>query len=92
MRDILDEISPDEAMAILKMLAREDQKLKARIAKLAAEYISQVNIDKMVSLVYLSLNAIRVEEVWDRLGETRNRYVDPTEMAWEMFEETLYEE
>ena len=46
----------------------------------------------MVSLGYLSLNAIRVEEVWDRLGETRNRYVDPTEMAWEMFEETLYEE
>jgi len=36
------------------------QKLKARIAKLVAEYISQVNIDKMVSLVYLSLNAIRV--------------------------------
>lgn len=46
----------------------------------------------MVSLVYLSLNAIRAEQVCDRSGETRNGYVGPTEMAWEMFEETLYEE
>jgi len=63
------------------MLAREDQKLKARIAKLATEYKSQVNIDKIVSLVYSSLNAIRVEELWDRSGEAPNGYIDPTEMA-----------
>lgn len=88
-RNILDELSPNEAIAILKMLVKEDQKIKARIVKLAAEYISQVNIDKIVSLVYSSLNAIRVEELWDRSGATRNGYVDPSEMAWEMFEEAL---
>lgn len=50
-RYILDELFPSEAIAILKILAKEDQKIKARIAKLATEYISQVNIDEIVSPV-----------------------------------------
>lgn len=50
-RNILDELYPSEAIAILKMLAKEDQEIKARIAKLAIECISQVNIDEVVSPV-----------------------------------------
>ena len=35
------------------------------------------------------LDSIEVEEVWDRSGRTRNGYVEPTEMAFQMSEEAL---
>jgi len=35
------------------------------------------------------LDSIEVEEVWDRSGRTRNGYVEPTEMAFPMFEDAL---
>jgi enamine deaminase RidA (YjgF/YER057c/UK114 family) len=48
-----------------------------------------VDIKDIASLVYFDLDSIEVEEVWDRSGRTRNGYVEPTEMAFQMFEEAL---
>ena len=43
----------------------------------------------MTDHVYSELEGIEVEEVWDRSGSKRDGYIDPGEMAWEMFEEAL---
>jgi hypothetical protein len=88
-RNIFDEISADDALAILRLLAKEDPKVAKRIEQIAIEYLSDVDIEDIASEVYFELDSIEVEEVWDRSGRTRNGYVEPTEMACQMSEEAL---
>ena len=88
-RNILDEISAEDALTILRLLAKEDPKLANRIEQIAIEYLSDVDIEDLASQVYFDLDSIEVEEVWDRSGRTRNGYVEPTEMAFQMFEDAL---
>jgi len=88
-KNIFAEISADDAFAILKRLAKEDPKVANRIEQIAIEYLSDVDIEDIASQVYFDLDSIEVEEVWNRSGRTRNGYVEPTEMAFQMFEEAL---
>ena len=87
--DIFDAISSDDAFAILRRLSREDQEIAKRIEQIAIERLEGVDIDDIAFEVYYALDRIEVEEVWDRSGSTRDGYVDPTEMAWQIFEEAL---
>ncbi len=88
-RDVLDEISEEDAYIILKRLASEDNNIKKRIEKIALDYLSDVDIDEIAEDVFDELDRIEVEELWDQSGKTRYGYVDPNERAWEMFEEQL---
>ena len=87
--DIFDAISSDDAFDILRLLAKEDQKIAKRIEQIAMEYLESVDIEDIAFEVYYALDHIEVEEVWDHSGNTRDGYVDPTEMAWQIFEEAL---
>lgn len=88
-QSILDTITPDDAASILKTLAEEDTNIAKRIEQLAMEYLSDVNIEDIADQVYWELNSIDVEDVWDRSGSTRHGYIEPHDMAWQIFEETL---
>lgn len=88
-REIFDEISAEDALAILRLLAKEDSKIAKRIEQIAIEYLKGVDIEDIASQVYFDLDCIEVEEVWERSGRKRNGYVEPTEMAYQMFEEAL---
>jgi len=88
-KNIFDAISADDALAILRLLAKEDTKIAKKIEQIAIEYLSDVDIEDIASEVYFELDSIEVEEVWDRSGRTRNGYVEPTEMAFQMFEDAL---
>lgn len=88
-RDIFDEISAEDALAILRLLAKEDSKIAKRIEEIAIDYLKGVDIEDIASQVYFDLDSIAVEEVWERSGQKRNGYVEPTEMAYQMFEEAL---
>ena len=88
-RNILAEISADDAFAILKRLAKDDLKVANRIEQIAIDYLCDVDIEDIASQVYFDLDSIKVEEVWNRSGRTRNGYVEPTEMAFQMFEDAL---
>ena len=87
--NILDKINSNDALAILKILCKEDVDIAKRIEQIAKKYLSGVDIDDIASEVYLDLDGIEVEEVWDRSGSTRDGYMDPGDMAWQMFEEVL---
>jgi hypothetical protein len=45
-RNIFDEISADDALAILRLLAKEDPKIANRIEQIAIEYLSGVDIGR----------------------------------------------
>ncbi len=86
---ILDKIGAYDALVILKALAREDESIANRIKQIALEYLRDVDIEGIAGQVFSSLETIDVEDVWEESGSTRFGYVDPTDRAWEMFEETL---
>ena len=88
-REIIDQLSPNDALAILKALARDDEALAARIAEVATAHLSEVDPEDVAIVLYSELDALAVEEVWDRAGPTRHGYVDPGEAADQMVEEII---
>ncbi|HJH31179.1 MAG TPA: hypothetical protein C5S50_03110 [Methanosarcinaceae archaeon] len=87
--DIFDIISADDAYRILQILANENQTIAKQIEQIAVESLVSFEIEDIADDVYLDLNSLEVEDVWYNSGNTRYGYVDPTEYAWEMFEEAL---
>jgi len=86
---IMDEISAKYAYEILNRLADEDAKISKRIEELAFEYLREVNPGDVADSIFHDLDSLEVEDVWDKSGGTRHGYVDPYELASEMFEDVL---
>ena len=87
--EIIDQLSHGDALAVLKALAREDDQLGACIAEKATVYLSNVDPAEVAAALYAELDALEVEEVWDRAGPKRHGYVDPGEAAHEMVQEVI---
>jgi hypothetical protein len=87
--DIFNKITPDEALEILRQLAKTDNDLKAKVIKLAEDLFRDVDIDQTCEDVFYALDEIDVHELWDRAGPKRDGYTSPGDMSFEMFEETL---
>ncbi len=86
---IIDNLSSDLALAILKQLAESDEQLAERIAEMALTQLSRVDPEELAIVIYDALDALEVEEVWDRSGATRHGYVDPAEAADQMISEVI---
>jgi hypothetical protein len=82
--EIIKQLSPNDALAILKTLARDDEVLAARIAEVAAAYLSELELEEVASVLYGELDALEVEEAWAQAGRTRYGYIEPIEVADEM--------
>ncbi|HTV98250.1 MAG TPA: hypothetical protein VMA54_21020 [Steroidobacteraceae bacterium] len=88
-RTVLESITGDDALAILKSLAARNRSLAREIEELAKARFSPAEMDVIAANVVMELESLDVEEVWDRSGSNRDEYVEPSEAAWEMFEEAL---
>lgn len=86
---ILNKISPEKALKILKRLSEKDQNITQRIEKEAEELSEAVDLEEICGNVYSVLDGIDVEELWDRSGPCRDGYSSPEDMAVEMMEEEL---
>jgi len=92
--DILDHLSPGDALAILRILAR-DESLAPRIRQVAAAHLegeAPVDLEDVAAIaaeVCAELEHLKVEEVWDRAGPTRDGYVETGEVADEMIQGVL---
>jgi len=86
---VLDDITAKYAYEILKKLANEDAKILKRVQELALEYLIEVDPDHIAKSIFNDLVSLDVEELWKNSGRTRYGYVDPYELASEMFEEAL---
>lgn len=88
-KDVLDKINGEKALEILRVLAKEDENVAKKIEQTLFGYLREVDVENVASQVYFSLDGIAVEDVWDNSGSTRYGYEDPTEVAWQMFEDEL---
>lgn len=87
--EIIDQLSPADALAVLKTLAHEDETIAARAAEIATACLRDVDLEDVAFALYEELEFLEVEEVWDRAGPTRHGYVDPGEAADEMVDEIV---
>ena len=87
--EIIDQLSASEARSILKALGAGDKGLGIQIADMALSYLSGVDVEQVAVFLYEELDTLEVEEAWDRSGQTRHGYVDPSEAADQMIEEVL---
>jgi len=88
-REIIEQLSPHDALAVLKTLARGDAETATHIAEIATAYLSGVDPKEVAFVLYDELMLLKVEQVWDRAGAKRHGYVDPTDAAYEMIETVL---
>jgi len=86
---LLDILSPQDALEILKVLHAQDVKIADRIECLAHEFLKVVDIEAIAEEVYAQLDALDVEELWGRSGPNYEGYHEPGEMAYEMLQEVL---
>lgn len=90
MSTYLEQLSPEEAMTVLRHLAKEDREMAIRIERLAKAVISDVEEAGITDDVYQALISIDIEGLWNRpSGSKRFRYKEPVEAAYEMVEEAL---
>jgi hypothetical protein len=87
--DIINNLSPEDAFAILRQLAAHDEKLAAEIANMALAYLADVDAEEITAGLLSDLESLTPEEVWDRAGNTRDGYVETGEAAEEMIQEML---
>ena len=88
-KKILDRINDHDSLLILKALANEDRSIARRIEQIALGYLRDIDVESVASHVYHALEGIEVEDLWEQSGSTRYGYVEPSDRAWEMFEEAL---
>ena len=85
-REVIDQLSSQDALAVLKTLADSDAQLAKRIAEIATEHLSEVDPQDVAEEVYYALESLQVEDVWDKAGSTRDGYVEPYEVVDEMID------
>jgi hypothetical protein len=88
-QEIIDNLSPEDALTILRQLAARDEKLAGEIAALARNHLSKVDMDKVARTLRHQLELLEPEDVWERAGMTRYGYVDDSEAAFELLQELL---
>ncbi len=86
---IIDQLSLEDAQAILKSLAAGNRQLADKIVEMALTRLNQVDPEEIASTLYADLESLAVEEVWDRAGATRHGYVETSEAAYQMIDEVF---
>lgn len=89
---IIDKINGQEALRIVKILAKDKdlaKKIEKLAKKLAIEELKKVDVDEIAFDIYFSLDSLQAEDVWHNSGSTPDGYIDPYEYAMEIFDEEL---
>ena len=85
----LEGITPSDALEILHILYDRDPAMAELIEQTVEEHLKAFDIPGIADEISCDLDFLRAEEIWDRAGNTRHGYVDPDEVAVEIFEEII---
>jgi hypothetical protein len=84
---LLDSLDLSGRSTVLYNIIREYPDVRAYAEEIAEGLLCDVDIDDIAESLADELDCLKVEEVWDSSGRTRDGYVDPGERAYEMLEE-----
>src|SRR5260370_12124351 len=86
---VLESLTGSDALSILKILAKRDERLAREIDAVAGELLGEVDVAGVAANVMDELESLDVDDIFDKSGARRDGYVDPGEAAFQMFEEAL---
>jgi len=86
---IIDQITPDQAISVLRNLWHTCPDVRVRIEAEIKDLLRSIDYHEVAGDVESSLDSLDEEELYDRSGPSRNGYHDPGEMAGIMIEEVL---
>lgn len=86
---ILDELTSDEALAVLRILLKEHAELRTDVCSIILRSMDDTTMDEITGDVYHALNTIDVDELYRRSGKTRYGYINPSDEAWQMVEDAV---
>ena len=89
MGDILAQLTPEQALEVVRRLYKRDKDIRQAIMEEARSVLEAVDLDQTAEEVFFMLDSIDVQELWDRSGAGRDGYSSPGEEAVEMMEEEL---
>lgn len=78
-----------EARAVLVRLWKRGGSLRETIRQEIERYLREVDSGSVAAAVQQELEALAVEDLWDRSGPSRYGYTDPAEETWVMIEEVV---
>lgn len=86
---LIDSLTPEDALAVLRDLSHGRGKLADAVNDAIAAYLQTVDVEDVATDIFHTLDALVVEDVWDRSGRTRYGYTEPSQAAVDVFEEAL---
>jgi hypothetical protein len=90
MAKLLEQISGEEALKILRILSAQDQDIENRIEELAKNTLKDVDLEEVSEEVFFDLDIIDVHGLWDQSGaRSDGEYISTEEMAYEMIENEI---
>jgi hypothetical protein len=89
MKKFVQSLSADEAAGVLKEMLDRDPGLTQKAYEIAVKVSGDVDADEIMDTVFSTLDWLDMDDLGGRAGKTQYGYVDPTEAAWQIFEEAL---
>ena len=86
---LLDRLEAHEGLEVLRRLTRTDSVLRARAVESADTLLGEVSFKQVADRVELGIGALDLDDLGARAGRHSWGYVEPTEAAWNLVEETV---
>lgn len=86
---LLQSLSEYEASKVLDTLLDDHPDILKKAYDAAMKVANDVDVDKITNDVYRSLSSIDIDDLYGRSGKTRYGYVEITDEAYVMFEESI---
>lgn len=85
----VEDLDPTEAREVLLRLWRRDGPVRVEIRAEIERYLGEIEIEDVADRVFDELNALSLEELWDRSGRSHRGYAEPAEVSWEMVQDVI---
>jgi len=89
MTDVIDKLTPEQALQIVRRLADKGGAIREALVAEATDLLTDIDRDDLAQEVFEILDEIDVQDCWNRAGGSRDDYVGPDDAAAEIFEEQL---
>lgn len=88
-KDALDHLGPTECAQVLRELLERHKDLRGEANEIAESLIDDVSVEAVAEDVAYLVGSIGIEELGGRAGKQSWGYVEPSQAAWDLLEESL---
>ena len=88
-KDTLDHLRPAECAQVLRELLGRHRDLRGEANEIAESLIDDVSVEAVAEDVAYLVGSVCIEELGNRAGKQPWGYVEPSQAAWDLLEESL---